>query len=56
VSNYRCIVVRKQKWTFDVEAADEDEAKEKADMMAWHEEAHDDWAYETIAKEIPSPH
>ena len=46
-----CIVIRKQKWEFSIEAETADEAKEKADVMACHEAAHDDWAYDTTAEE-----
>jgi hypothetical protein len=49
---FRCRVVRKQVWSFDVEADDYETAKDKADQMACHEEAHDDYAYETTADEL----
>lgn len=49
---FRCVVTRKQSWTLEVRAKDEEEAKEKADLAAMHEVAHDDYAYETTAREV----
>lgn len=49
---FRCVVVRKQKWEIEVEARSADEAKEKAEFAACHEQPDDDWAYETTAEEL----
>jgi len=49
---YRVNVYRKQKWTFEVEAADKDSAKVVAEHLSDHEPAHDDWAYDTTADRI----
>lgn len=50
---YRVTVTRKQVWHFDdVEAEDKEAARDKADHMACHEEAHDDYAYSTEAEEV----
>lgn len=49
---FRCVVTRKQSWTLEVRAKDEEAAKEQADLEASGEPAHDDWAYETTAREI----
>ena len=47
---YRVTVKRMQVWHLDVEAADIETARDKADDLACDEPPHDDYAYETTAK------
>ena len=45
---YRVKVIRKQEWTFtDVEADNDEAARDAADQLALHEPCHDDYAYDT---------
>lgn len=52
MKTYAVTVKRMQVWRLEVEAADADEAKDRADAMAADEPIADDYAYSTDAKEI----
>lgn len=56
LKTYHVRVVRKQSWTYeDIQAQNAEEAKTLADKLATCEAAHDDWAYETLAREVIKP-
>ena len=52
MSLWRCTVYRKMKWTVEIEADNEEEAKDTADDYVRDFPPDDDWAYETTAVEI----
>jgi hypothetical protein len=52
MKKYRCRVIRKQEWMFEIEAESGDEARNEADKLAEGEPPHNDWAYETTSHEM----
>lgn len=50
MSRYRVRVERRQIWTIDVDAADEEEAKQQGDIIACEIEPSEDFAYATEAE------
>ena len=44
---YRVKVIRKREWTLEVEADNDEAARDTADQLALHEPCHDDYAYDT---------